>query len=630
MKASLKIQVNDRIKRLMEREYSSVDDLKSTIKTAFDLQVPLTQVILSYKDEENEELYIMDEDDLKAAIWNANAKGTNLKISAKVEEDNQPHAHIEEVESEEDEEPTGHMDHFEELKKSIHQIQQEIGMEEDDSSDEEEAPAQDQPLEEANEEIKEEEYRDFKFQDIFARIEDVINTKDKVKVKDIFEAAQEACKGTKAQKAARKFCRKFKKAHCGGPMKALRKFMQRAQKCHMKERCHRKRNAEEAEMPQAEVPNVPISERVHERITCDGCNTTPIVGIRYKCAECQNFDLCGACEEKGVHDHHTFLKVKIPQRIDVLNAFRTGGNERPRHWGKRGGCGGKWRRGCHKDRSESKEEVKQAESPKQGVDNLIQEAFKYQPVLDVLTGLGIDANRAKDALLRHSGDFELAISTASREAPAEEQQPEAEKPKESAAPEEEKSEGRRGCRGKWGKMHGGHHGHHGHGHHGNHWGGQGGHGGHPMHGMMQMFFNQLVKDGRSSSSDSSSDNEQARIQKRKEMRGQRPVVLQQSAINYALQPSETTIVEITVENKTRWPCMVESIKKLEPSAIDFEGLEVGQKLKHAETAKLSIPITMPSQPGHYAIKLGFFGKKGQTGEVLNLEFDVADVSGSSL
>jgi hypothetical protein len=31
---------------------------------------------------------------------------------------------------------------------------------------------------------------------------------------------------------------------------------------------------------------------------------------------------------------------------------------------------------------------------------------------------------------------------------------------------------------------------------------------------------------------------------------------------------------------------------------------------------------MPSQPGHYGVKLGFFSKKGQTGEVINLEFDV--------
>lgn len=150
-----------------------------------------------------------------------------------------------------------------------------------------------------------------------------------------------------------------------------------------------------------------------------------------------------------------------------------------------------------------------------------------------------------------------------------------------------------------------------------------------MRQMMQMFFNQLHKDG-ASSSESSSDNEEQRVKRRQEMRGQRPVILQQSACNDILHTGETTIIEVTVQNNTKWPCMIESIKKMEPSAINFEGVEVGEKLKYKETSKLSIPITMPSQPGHYAIKLGFFGKKGQTGEVLHLEFDVADEAGSSL
>jgi hypothetical protein len=44
---------------------------------------------------------------------------------------------------------------------------------------------------------------------------------------------------------------------------------------------------------------------------------------------------------------------------------------------------------------------------------------------------------------------------------------------------------------------------------------------------------------------------------------------------YSVAPGETVIVDVTVENKTRWPCMIESIKKIEPSEISFEGLEVG-------------------------------------------------------
>lgn len=31
---------------------------------------------------------------------------------------------------------------------------------------------------------------------------------------------------------------------------------------------------------------------VFENIVCDGCNTSPIKGIRFMCSVCSNFDLC--------------------------------------------------------------------------------------------------------------------------------------------------------------------------------------------------------------------------------------------------------------------------------------------------------------------------------------------------
>lgn len=49
---------------------------------------------------------------------------------------------------------------------------------------------------------------------------------------------------------------------------------------------------------------------VHKGYTCDNCETSPIKGIRYKCSQCPDFDLCQACESKGAHSHHTFLKIR--------------------------------------------------------------------------------------------------------------------------------------------------------------------------------------------------------------------------------------------------------------------------------------------------------------------------------
>ena len=53
---------------------------------------------------------------------------------------------------------------------------------------------------------------------------------------------------------------------------------------------------------------------VHEGIFCDGCGCKDIVGCRYKCAVCQNFDYCEECEEKLSEKHlHPFIKIYNPE-----------------------------------------------------------------------------------------------------------------------------------------------------------------------------------------------------------------------------------------------------------------------------------------------------------------------------
>ncbi|CAH1788980.1 unnamed protein product [Owenia fusiformis] len=57
----------------------------------------------------------------------------------------------------------------------------------------------------------------------------------------------------------------------------------------------------------------------HMGIICDNCDQT-IVGARYKCGNCEDYDLCEQCEAKDVlHDpDHVFLKIRRP----VLSAGR--------------------------------------------------------------------------------------------------------------------------------------------------------------------------------------------------------------------------------------------------------------------------------------------------------------------
>lgn len=57
-------------------------------------------------------------------------------------------------------------------------------------------------------------------------------------------------------------------------------------------------------------------EVIHQKCECDGCGVFPIVGTRYKCSVCKNFDYCSVCEETKPHDH-AFLKIKTPAQVPV-------------------------------------------------------------------------------------------------------------------------------------------------------------------------------------------------------------------------------------------------------------------------------------------------------------------------
>ena len=67
-----------------------------------------------------------------------------------------------------------------------------------------------------------------------------------------------------------------------------------------------------------EIENCPtlkhiLKNKVHVAIRCDGCRKCPIVGPRFKCAVCDDFDFCDKCEKKFAKEHnHPFLKIYEP------------------------------------------------------------------------------------------------------------------------------------------------------------------------------------------------------------------------------------------------------------------------------------------------------------------------------
>lgn len=58
-----------------------------------------------------------------------------------------------------------------------------------------------------------------------------------------------------------------------------------------------------------------FSKSVHKFVICDGCDMSPIQGVRYKCAICEDYDLCADCEEKQMHKH-PMLKLTSPEKFE--------------------------------------------------------------------------------------------------------------------------------------------------------------------------------------------------------------------------------------------------------------------------------------------------------------------------
>ena len=57
----------------------------------------------------------------------------------------------------------------------------------------------------------------------------------------------------------------------------------------------------------------------HESSKCDSCSQQPIFGIRWKCAECLNFDLCSICYHSDKHNtRHRFCRILAPGHERLL------------------------------------------------------------------------------------------------------------------------------------------------------------------------------------------------------------------------------------------------------------------------------------------------------------------------
>ncbi|XP_025919141.1 sequestosome-1 isoform X6 [Apteryx rowi] len=66
----------------------------------------------------------------------------------------------------------------------------------------------------------------------------------------------------------------------------------------------------------AQCSQEPPRDMVHPNVICDGCEG-PVVGARFKCTVCPDYDLCSTCESKGIHKEHNMVMFQSP----LLNPF---------------------------------------------------------------------------------------------------------------------------------------------------------------------------------------------------------------------------------------------------------------------------------------------------------------------
>lgn len=64
----------------------------------------------------------------------------------------------------------------------------------------------------------------------------------------------------------------------------------------------------------SEADNGNSSGEEHFGVTCDGCDGH-VVGFRYKCVVCNDYDLCGRCETKGIHPGHNMIRIATAESI---------------------------------------------------------------------------------------------------------------------------------------------------------------------------------------------------------------------------------------------------------------------------------------------------------------------------
>lgn len=76
---------------------------------------------------------------------------------------------------------------------------------------------------------------------------------------------------------------------------------------------------------------------IHDGVQCDACEAHPIVGFRYKCVQCPNFDLCQGCEALHKHPDHLMVRMPTNNGPSIIDAWLSGPGSSGSHHHRRSG-----------------------------------------------------------------------------------------------------------------------------------------------------------------------------------------------------------------------------------------------------------------------------------------------------
>lgn len=66
-----------------------------------------------------------------------------------------------------------------------------------------------------------------------------------------------------------------------------------------------------------------VSTEVHSQISCEICGQADLIGVRYKCQKCPNWNLCSKCWDSGAHGSHPFWRFERPGSEPALVPARS-------------------------------------------------------------------------------------------------------------------------------------------------------------------------------------------------------------------------------------------------------------------------------------------------------------------